>query len=299
MKASSNAAADVVVIGGGAAGLTASLVLARARHRVTVIDDQTHRNAKVVEFHGFPTRDATSPHRFRTDALAELGSYDVSFIQSSVTGARNTDRGVNITVASGITVDADAVLLATGVHDALPPIEGLAERWGKSAFNCPFCDGWEHRDQPVVVIDAAPGSDHLADLLRSWTADVTVVPASDVTALIGEGTSLTHVALRGGITLAATAAFVKAPVRPRSSIASALGCDVDNDGYIVTSETGATSNRYVWAAGDVRRPPPMPHQVVLAAADGSAAAIDIHKARVAHRTMASLDHGYRPTVAAL
>jgi thioredoxin reductase len=173
------------------------------------------------------------------------------------------------------------VVLATGVHDELPPIEGLADRWGKSVFNCPFCDGWEQRDQPVVVIDAAPGADQLADLVRSWTADVTVVAASDVRALIGEGSSLTHVTLGDGTTIAATAAFVKAPVSPRSAIASALGCDVDAAGYIVTSETGATSNPIVWAAGDVRRPPPMPHQVVLAAADGSAAAIAIHKALVA------------------
>lgn len=297
MKASSSVAADVVIIGGGAAGLTASLVLARARHRVTVIDDRTHRNATVLEFHGFPTRDATSPASFRADALAELDSYGVSLIDSPVTGARHTDRGVDITLDGGISVRADVLLLATGVHDALPPIDGLADRWGKSAFNCPFCDGWEHRDQPVVVIDAAPGSDHLADLLRSWTAQVTVVAAPDVDALVGDGTALTHVALRDGTTIAASAAFVKAPVHPRSSIAIDLGCDVDQDGYIVTSATGATSSPYVWAAGDVRRPPPMPHQVVLAAADGSAAAIDIHKTLVADRVLADLDQRHPSTIA--
>ena len=99
-------------------------------------------------------------------------------------------------------------------------------------------------------------------------------------ALVGDGTTLSHVTLRDGRTIAAAAAFVKAPVVPRSSIARALGCEVDDDGYIVTNETGATSHPLVWAAGDVRRPPPMPHQVVLAAADGSTAAIAIHKAFV-------------------
>ena len=187
-----------------------------------------------------------------------------------------------MTLADGTTVHGDAVVLATGVHDELPPIDGLADRWGKSVFNCPFCDGWEHRDQPVVVIDAAPGADHLATLVRSWTPHVTVVAAADVAALVGDGTTLSHVTLRDGTTIEATAAFVKAPVVPRSSIARALGCEVDADGYIVTSETGATSHPLVWAAGDVRRPPPMPHQVVLAAADGSAAAIAIHKAFVTH-----------------
>ncbi len=275
-------AGDVIVVGGGAAGLTAALVLARARHRVTVVDDQTHRNATVDEFHGFPTRDATAPNRFRADALAELGSYGVAIIRSAVANARSTGTSVSMTLADGATIRGDAVVLATGVHDELPSVEGLSARWGKSAFNCPFCDGWEHRDQPVVVIDAAPGADHLADMVRSWTSQVTVVAASDITALVGEGSTLTHVELRDGTTVAATAAFVKAPVVPRSSIARSLGCEVDEDGYIVTTETGATSNPLVWAAGDVRRPPPMPHQVVLAAADGSAAAIAIHKEFVAH-----------------
>jgi thioredoxin reductase len=273
-------AGDVLIIGGGAAGLTAALVLARARHRVTVIDDQTHRNATVDKFHGFPTRDATAPNRFRTDALAELRSYGVATVHSAVTSAISTDQGVSMTFADDTTMHGDAVVLATGVHDQLPPVDGLAERWGKSVFNCPFCDGWENRDQPVVVIDAAPGADRLATMVRSWTPHVTVVTAAEVVALVGDGTALSHVTLRDGRTIAATAAFAEAPVVPRSSIGRALGCEVDVDGYILTSEAGATSHPLVWAAGDVRRPPPMPHQVILAAADGSTAAIAIHKAFV-------------------
>jgi thioredoxin reductase len=186
--------------------------------------------------------------------------------------------------ASGRMVTATfcRVVLASGVHDELPAVNGLADRWGKSVFNCPFCDGWEHRDQPVVVIDAAPGAGHLADLVRSWTSQVTVIAACDIAALVGEGSTLTHVTLRDGSVIAATAAFVNAPVVPRTLIARELGCEIDVDGYIVTTETGATSQPLVWAAGDVRRPPPTPHQVVLAAADDSTAAIDIHKALTAH-----------------
>lgn len=284
-RTAGDVAGDILVIGGGAAGLTAALVLARARHRVTVIDDQTHRNATVDEFHGFPTRDATHPNRFRTDALTELDSYGVAIVRSAVTSAMSANGNVAMTLADGTIAHGDAVVLATGVQDQLPSIEGLAERWGRSVFNCPFCDGWEHRDQPVVVIDAAPGADHLATLLRSWTPHVTVVTAAEVVALVGDGAKLSHVTLRDGRMIAATAAFVKAPVVPRSTIARMLGCDLDKDGYIVTNETGATSDPLVWAAGDVRRPPPMPHQVVLAAADGSAAAIAIHKAFVERRAL--------------
>ncbi len=285
---------DVLVVGGGAAGLTAALVLARARHRVTVVDDQTYRNAGVDEFHGFPTRDATSPGRFRADALDELRSYGVTVVRSAVPSATSTDRRVVLQLTDGTAISGDALVLATGVHDELPPIDGLSHRWGKSVFSCPFCDGWEHRDQPVVVIDAAPGADHLAELVRSWTPHVTVVAATDVASLVGDGTTLSHVTLRDGRSIAATAAFVNAAVRPRTSIAVALGCAVDGSGYIVTDEVGATSHPLVWAAGDVRRPPPTPHQVVLAAADGSAAAIAMHKAFVARATSGVCFQAQRP-----
>jgi thioredoxin reductase (NADPH) len=288
--ASAAVAGDVTVVGGGAAGLTAALVLARARHRVTVVDDQTHRNGTVDEFHGFPTRDATAPNRFRNDALADLHAYGVSIVRYAVTEARSTDTDVVLGLADGTTIHGDAVVLATGVHDELPRVAGLAARWGKSVFNCPFCDGWEHRDQPVVVIDAAPGADHLADMVRSWTSHVTVVSASDIAGLIGKGQSLSHVRLHAGTMIPAKAAFVKAPVVPRSSVARDLGCTIDGDGYIVTDEHGATSKPLVWAAGDVRRPPPAPHQVVLAAADGSTAAIAIHKAFVARSIGSAIIH---------
>ena len=137
------------------------------------------------------SRHATRPARtaFASDALAELQSYGVAIVRSAVTSATSADRSVSMALADGTTVHGDAVVLATGVHDELPPVDGLADRWGKSVFNCPFCDGWEHRDQPVVVIDAAPGADHLATMLRSWTPHVTVVAAAEVAALVGDGTS--------------------------------------------------------------------------------------------------------------
>ena len=279
---------DIVVIGGGAAGLTAGLVLARARHRGTVIDDQTYRNATVDEFHGFPTRDATAPNSFRADAVRELTSYGVTFVGSTVTSVdASGDIVVRVDLDNQTAITASAMLLATGVQDDLPAIDGLESRWGKSVFNCPFCDGWEQRDRPVVVIDAAPGADHLADMLRSWTPDVTIVGVGDVAALTGNTTTLDNVVLRDGRTIPATAAFLKAPVVPRSSFARQAGCALDTAGYVITDDNGATSHPLVWAAGDLRRPPPAPHQVVLAAADGSTAAIAIHKSLAARNIHAT------------
>jgi thioredoxin reductase len=269
---------DTIVIGGGAAGMTAALVLARARRTVVVADDCTYRNATVDEFHGFPGRDATSPADFHSDTRRELDSYGVTTISSTVTNGHSAIDHVAITFADGTVVRAGTAVIATGVRDEPPPIGGLAARWGKSAFNCPFCDGWEHRDLPVAVIAEAPGAEHLATMLRSWTADVTIIEADDIAALTGPSTSLEAIELRDGTSVAVAAVFVRAPMSPRSAIARQLGCTVDDDGYIVTDETCATSHPAVWAAGDIRRPPPTPHQVVLAAADGSTAAISIHKA---------------------
>jgi thioredoxin reductase len=274
-------AVDVLVVGGGAAGTTAALVLARARHRVLLADDHTYRNRAVTEFHGFPTRDRTSPAAFLTDAHAELAAYGVGIATERVVHTQPVVRGARVRFEGGRAVDVACVVVATGVRDELPAIDGLARRWGRSAFNCPFCDGWEHRDRPVAVIDAAPGADHLAALLRSWSPQVTVVGAAHVAALEGPGDALDRLVLRDGTTVDAHAAFVKAPLTPRSELAQALGCAVDDDGYVITDANGRSTNPRVWSAGDVRRPPPSPHQVVLAAADGSAAAISIHKAFVA------------------
>jgi thioredoxin reductase len=271
--------ADVVVVGGGAAGSTAALVAVRAGHRVVVVDDRTYRNRAVREFHGFPSRDGTAPQRFLAVAHAELRAYGVEFVAEPVLDVAEGADEVRLAVR-GRWLRADAVVIATGVHDELPEVRGLADRWGRSVFNCPFCDGWEHRDRPVVVIDAAPGADHLAALLRSWTDEVTVVPASAVAAIEGRGDSTERVVLRSGLAVEATAVFVKAPVTPRSELAHRLGCSLDAAGYVLADADGRTTNPRVWAAGDIRRPPPRPHQVVQAAGDGSAAAISLHKALV-------------------
>lgn len=270
--------ADVMVVGGGPAGLTAALVLARARRRVFVADDGTYRNAQVAEFHGFPGRDTTDPAVFRQDVLAELERYGVQVGDQAVASASTGENAIEATFADGRALTARAVLFATGVADELPAVDGLASRWGRSVFNCPFCDGWEHRDRPVVVLDAAPGAEHLATMLRNWTAEVAIVDVHDVRRLVGQGTGLDAVETTDGALILADAVFLRGPIRPRTALAAQLGCRLDDAGFVVTDPFGATSHNLAWAAGDVRRAPPAPHQVVLASADGSVAGIAIHKA---------------------
>lgn len=267
---------DVVIVGGGPGGLTAALVLGRTRRRVLLIDDGTYRNLEVDEFHGFPGRDGTSPARFRDDIATELSRYDVEITGGTVSSAAEGDSTILLQLPERA-VEGRRVVLATGVHDELPSTPGLAERWGKSAVTCPFCDGWEIRDRPVAVIATSDGAEHLATVLRNWTSQVTVVPVERARRLVGVGTSLEAIELVDGTTVRADAVFVRTTMRPRASLAEALSCKLEDSGFIVTSDTGATSNPLVWAVGDVRRPPPHPHQVLLAAADGTAAAIDIHR----------------------
>jgi len=268
---------DVVIVGGGPGGVTAALVLGRTRRRVLVIDDGTYRNLQVEEFHGFPGRDGTSPASFRTDIATELSRYDVEITGGTVSSAATHDAAIRLTLPEP-TVEARRVVLATGVHDELPSIPGLAERWGKSAVTCPFCDGWEIRDRPVAVLATADGAEHLATVLLNWTSQVTVVPVERARRLVG--TSLEAIELADGTTIRADAVFVRTVMRPRAALAGALDCKLEENGFIATSDTDATSHPLVWAVGDVRRPPPHPHQVILAAADGTAAAIDIHKSWV-------------------
>lgn len=270
---------DVVVVGGGPGGLTAALVLGRTRRRVLVIDDGTYRNLHVDEFHGFPGRDGTSPVRFRTDIATELSRYDVELTGGTVSSAAQLGSTIQLKLPER-TVEASRVVLATGVHDELPSIPGLAERWGKSAVTCPFCDGWEIRDRPIAVLADGDAAQHLNTMLLNWTSEVTVVPVDRAQRLIGDGTSLEAIELTDGTTVRADAVFVRTVMRPRAALAEALGCKLEENGFIATSDSGATSNPLVWAVGDVRRPPPHPHQVILAAADGTAAAIDIHKSWV-------------------
>lgn len=273
--------ADVVVVGGGPAGLTAALVLGRARRRVVLVDDGTYRNGSVEEFHGFPGRDAGDPSVLRADVRRELANYGVEVVERSAEGARSGSSSLTVGLAGDGTITARSMVIATGVRDELPAIEGVSARWGVSVFNCPFCDAWEHRDLPLVVLAAAPGAEQLASLLRSWTEQVRVVEAHDVRRLVGRGAGVEAVEMTDGTLVPAAAVFVRAPVRPRSGLAADLGCALDEDGFVVTDDQGATSHPLVWAAGDVRRAPPRPHQVVLAAADGSAAAIALHKALAA------------------
>src|SRR5690349_2558405 len=160
---------DVVVVGGGAAGLSAALVLGRARRRVAVVDGGEPRNAPAAHMHGFLSRDGMPPAELLAVGRAEATSYGVELIEGHV---RSIEPGFTITLADDERLEARRILIATGATDELPPIPGLRARWGEDFLHCPYCHGWEVRDQPLGVLGTSSGSVEHAQLIREWSDDL-------------------------------------------------------------------------------------------------------------------------------
>jgi len=280
---------EVAIVGAGPAGLSAALVLGRARRRVIVVDAGRPRNAPASHMHGFLSRDGTPPGDLLDRGRAEVLRYGVELVTDRVVDALP---GFALRLLSGRVVEARHVLLATGAGDALPvEIEGAWERWGRDFLHCPYCHGWEVRDRPVGVLASV---EH-AHLLRQWTDDVilfthtsTVTDAERATLnarriavvdgtverLVVEDDRLRAVQLAGGRTVAREAVFIRPALRANlDNPAVLLGCDLRDDGLVHTGPDGRTSVPGVWAAGNATDPRA---QVITAAGEGSAAAIAIN-----------------------
>ena len=283
---------DVVVVGGGAAGLSAALVLGRARRRIAVIDAGHPRNAPAAHMHGFLSRDGMPPADLLASGRAEVRGYGVELIDDRVVGIKP---GFSVELAGSQPLSARRILIATGARDELPDIPGVAERWGRDFLHCPYCHGWEVRDQPIAVLGTKAGSIPHALLVRQWSDDViffahTVEPTRDelaqlrargvhlvtgrVARLVIETDRLTGVEMVDGRVFARNAVFIRPVNTPHQDGRWAeLGCVVDDSGFIVVDATGRTSVSGVWAAGNVVDPR---FQVISSAGHGSATAIAIN-----------------------
>jgi thioredoxin reductase len=283
---------DVVVVGGGAAGLSAALVLGRARRRVAVIDAGAPRNAAAAHMQGFLSRDGMAPADLLTAGRAEVADYGVELVDDRVVGI---EAGFVVRLAGGRVLDARRILVATGLRDELPDISGVRERWGRDLLHCPYCHGWEVRDQPIGVLGTVPGSVQHALLVRQWSDDVAFfvhtydltttergqletrgvqIVDGEVARLVVEHDRLTGVELTDGRVVARTAVFIRPVNVPHADgLLAGLRCEVDDAGFVTVDATGRTSANGVWAAGNVVDPRA---QVITAAGAGSAAAIAIN-----------------------
>ncbi len=283
---------DVVVVGGGAAGLSAALVLGRARRRVAVVDAGAPRNAPAAHMQGFLSRDGMPPADLLTTGRTEAHGYGVELIEDRVA---RIDAGFTVRLASGRVLHARRILLATGARDELPHIPGVRERWGRDLLHCPYCHGWEVRDQPVGVLGTRPDAVGHALLVRQWSADVvlfahTIDPSGDelqqlaargvrvvsgrVARLVTDADRLIGVELEDGRTIPRSAVFIRSTNVPHEDgLLAGLGCEVDEAGFPIVDASGRTSTEGVWAAGNVVDPR---LQVITSAGAGSVAAIAIN-----------------------
>lgn len=288
---------DVIIIGAGAAGLSAGLVLARAQADVLIIDAGEPRNAAAAEMHGFLSRDGVPPADFLAEGRREVVDYGGTFLSASVRAIEVNDGAFTAKLANGVVATARALLVSTGSTDELPHIPGVRDRWGTLVHHCPYCHGYEVLDKTIAVIGGPVRELSLkqAGLLRRFSDRVILatncieltsaerhrleafgvrVVDGRVSHLVGQPGSLEGVALANGTTVECEAVFIAPRQRPNDGLLRSLGCEVDAaTGFVVANEVGQTSVPGVWAAGNVVTPTA---QVITAAGNASASAIAIN-----------------------
>ncbi|MFJ9154351.1 NAD(P)/FAD-dependent oxidoreductase [Streptomyces sp. NPDC102270] len=288
---------EVIVIGGGAAGLSAALVLGRARRRTLVVDAGEPRNAPAAHMQGFLTRDGMPPAEFLAIGREEIKGYGVELVQDRVV---EVAPGFAVTLASGRVVRARRLVLATGLKDELPDVPGVAERFGKDVLHCPYCHGWEVRDRAFGVLATTPLSVHQALMVSQWSKDVTLflhkvtedalpdddlrrlaaagvrVMPGEVAALVVTDDRLAAVRLTDGTTHAREVVFTAPRAVPRNGLLERLGAELQETpfgGYPVVDGNWQTTVPGVYAVGNAAG---FAEQVINAASAGYRAAATIN-----------------------
>jgi len=244
---------DVLVIGGGPAGLSAALMLGRCRRRVLVLDLGQPRNRRSDALHGYLTRDGIAPSQLLDLGRAELEQYGVELRPVGVTGAHPDGDHYRVSLSDGGQEDARYLLIATGVVDDLPAIPGFDECYGRSIFHCPYCDGWERRDRPLAAFGRGADVAGLALGLKTWSADVIVcthggrlerrlrdrldrnairVRTEPIARLEHTDGALSRIVFASGEPLQRDALFFATGQHPQSSLATALGCPLKRPDWL-------------------------------------------------------------------
>ncbi|MBA8952534.1 NAD(P)/FAD-dependent oxidoreductase [Actinomadura namibiensis] len=298
-RATSEQVMDAVVIGGGAAGLSAAVALSRFRRHVVAVDAGQPRNAPAEGVHNYLSRDGMPPAELLAAGRRELAGYGGQVVEGTVVAARRADEGFAVELADGRALRARRLLVATGVVDGLPDVPGMRERWGRDVLHCPYCHGWEARDRAIVVYGTNPMAAHAAQMWRQLSDDVTLVlePGTrlrpeqaeelaargvevtdgPITELLTEGDRLTGARLADGRVLPCTALAVGTRLEARADFLSGLGLepvehrmgDAVMGTRVEADATGATPVPGVFVAGNAADPF---GQVIGSAAAGLTAA---------------------------
>jgi len=289
---------DCIIVGGGPAGLSAALMLGRCRRQVLVCSAGEPRNARAAAAHSYLTRDGIKPLEFLRLAREEIREYPtVEFLESEVTDVRPTRDGFEVVCRDGSTLGARKLLLGTGVVDELPDIDGLNALYGTSVHHCPYCDGWEWRDEPVAVYGRGEEGAALALGLTVWTRDLVlctdgpsrlsaeqreqldregiVVRENSIVRLEGQRGWLSRIIFEDAEPLPRRALFLQTGQHQRSDLAQRLGCRFNDKGTVATGSCEATDVPGLFVAGDASKEAQF---VIVAAAEGAEAGMAINKA---------------------
>jgi len=287
---------DVIVVGGGPAGLSAALMLGRCRRRVLVCDAGRPRNSRTDAVHGFLTRDGIAPAELVALGRRELATYGILFEQIEVASASGSSGQFRVQFSNGRQETSRFLLLATGVTDELPLISGLEACYGRSVFHCPYCDGWERRDRRLVALGPGKPGAGLALSLKTWSSDVLVCTNGSrieprlrerlqrngiqyrfelIDRLDHDQGLLRSVRFRSGETVERDALFFSSGQHPQCDLAASLGCAFNRRGTVSTGTLSNTNVPGVFVAGDLSHDAQF---VVVAAAEGVKAAMAINQA---------------------
>lgn len=287
---------DAIIVGGGPAGLSAALILGRSRKNIIVIDEELPRNRVTQESHGFLTRDGVTPAQFRQIAREQISAYpSVQFVKDTVISASGSDGHFEIVTAQGHTYTGKKILFAVGMKDRPLAISGLQEVYGKSAFVCPYCDGWELRDQTLALIVNSTTALHLAKTISGWSKQFTIFMQGAEELTIEEQAELAQhqipiiyspiqhihsiegmvqkIECEDGTLIACTGIFFTPELIAGSDVPQMLGCESADTGMMIVDEFGKTNIPGVYSAGDSAS---RKYQVVAAASLGSMAGVSIN-----------------------
>lgn len=288
---------DVVIIGGGPAGLSAALVLGRCRRRVLVCDDGHPRNARASEVHGYLTRDGIAPLDLLRLGRDELVPYGIEWTQGTARDIHRNADSFDVELEAGDRLQAHAVLIATGVRDHLPEIPGIAECYGASVHHCPYCDGWESRDRIIGALGEQISPAGLALSLRTWSTRVVActngrsrlshahrrqlarhdVPLYEaaIARIEHDAGRVRRIVFADGSSIACEAIFFTAPQSQQCELARRVGCEFTRKGTVKTDHLGKTCVPGIYVVGDASRDVQF---VIVAAAEGAKAGVAINQA---------------------
>jgi thioredoxin reductase len=289
---------DCIIIGGGPSGLSASLTLGRARRKIALFDDGTNRNRVTQESHGFITRDGIKPQEFKDIALNELLNYpSVSYSKATITEiVKDIDHDKFIVKTNnGQEFISEKIILATGIQEVFS-IPSIRRYYGKSLFSCPYCDGWEQRDKPLVVIaEKEEHVLHLTKLVYNWSQDLVVLTngvqlsiegvtelqkrnikiiSDPIKNLIGKDGYLQKIELVTGEIVIRSRGFVVPSYYRPNQFAEQLGCRVHENGKVITDGVGRTTQKNIYIAGESEKS--RPTSLMISAAKGNKAAVSVN-----------------------